>query len=213
LSSVPSGEAICERVWRTRLAPCQRNRNGLQSHQVIENWLRLYNRLTGGSYRITSWSCANSSQSKIIAVCTDRGESLIALEHILIEALQNEKINASSSPRGPNSRGTSPVRSALERKLLKLAAVKADKCILLLESNSVTGTIEDQYAWVNGGDRVRDLLNGVDEIWGAFTALLDSDDVIFMHRIYPSENDDRSLCSLNVITGEFWQLRPGGLLM
>jgi hypothetical protein len=35
----------------------------------------------------------------------------------------------------------------------------------------------------------------------------DSENVIFANRIEPQEDDDRSLCSLNVNTGEFWQLR------
>jgi hypothetical protein len=177
----------------------------MQRKHVIEDWIRLYNRLTGACYRVTSL-CVNSRHANVDAVCTDLRGALLAIEHILVAPLQKQKTSVTCVTIRPNSRGTSQLRSDLERKLLKRAVPEAGKRILLLESNSVTGTIEDQYASAHGGDGVSHLLNGADEIWAVYTAVLASDNLIFMNRIYPAEDDDRSLCSLNVITGEFWQL-------
>jgi hypothetical protein len=159
----------------------------LQSQQVIEHWIRLYNRLIGTSYHIASWPCADLPETSVDAFCTDNGGHLIALEHARVAA--------------------GLTGSTLEDKLLKLSAANADKRILLLESDLIAGSIEDQYARVRDEVSVRSLRSGVDEIWGVLTATLESDNVIFTIRIDPPDGDDCSLCSLNVITGEFWRLR------
>lgn len=65
----------------------------------------------------------------------------------------------------------------------------------------------DQDARVRDEAGVRSFRVGVDEIWGVLTAILDSENVIFTNRIDQEEGDDRSLSSLNLITGEFWRLR------
>jgi hypothetical protein len=75
-----------------------------------------------------------------------------------------------------------------------------------LESDSVAGSIDEQFARVRDEAGVRSLRSDVDEIWGVLTAILDSENVIFTNRIDPKDDDDCSLCSLNVITGEFWRL-------
>jgi hypothetical protein len=178
----------------------------LQSQQVIEHWIRLYSRLTGACYRVSSWSCADSSETSVDAVCVDSGGHLIALEHTLV-GIQYGEAHAWRAMNGPGSPGTRMIGSILERKLLTLSATNADKRILLLESDSVAGSIEDQYARVRDEVRIRSLRRGVDEIWGVLTATLESENVIFTNRIDPAEGDDRSLCSLNLITGDFWQLR------
>jgi hypothetical protein len=98
------------------------------------------------------------------------------------------------------------IRKTLETKLLKLSAANADKRILLLESDSIAGSIDDQYARVRDEASVKSLRSGVDEIWGVLTAILDRENIIFANRVDPADDDDSSLCSLNVITGEFWQL-------
>jgi hypothetical protein len=187
-------------------AHSRRKGKRLQSQQVIEHWIRLYNRLTGASYRVSSWPSADSSESSVDAVCTDRGGCLIALEHTQV-GIQYEEVHAWRSMNGSGSPGIRVIGSTLERKLLKLSAANADKRILLLESDSVAGSIEDEYARARDEARVRSLRSGVDEIWGVLTAILESENVIFTNRIDPAEGDDRSLCSLNLITGEFWQLR------
>jgi hypothetical protein len=99
------------------------------------------------------------------------------------------------------------MRNALVRKLPKLAASSADRRILLLEKDSVAGTVEDQYDLVRNEDQIKTLRSGVDEIWGINTAGLESENVMFTNPIDPQENDNRSFCSLNVKTGEFWQVR------
>ena len=70
-------------LWRTPRDKC-----------VIEHWLRLYNRLTGFSYRVTAWPDSDSSQKNVDALCTDDSGRELALEHTLIEPFQNEKSDA-----------------------------------------------------------------------------------------------------------------------
>lgn len=106
----------------------------------------------------------------------------------------------------PGEPGPELMRNALERKLPKLAEARADKRILLLEKDSVAGTIEDQYAMVRDEPGIKNLRRGVDEIWGVITAGLENEDVIFTNPVDPSEDDNHSFCSLNVKTGEFWQV-------
>jgi hypothetical protein len=186
-------------------ANSRRKGKHLQSQQVIEHWIRLYNRLIGASYRIASWPRVDPSQTNVDAVCTDNHGRLIALEHTRI-GIQHQDTSAWRSMNGSGSPGTRVIGSTLEHKLLKLSAASADKRILLLESDSIAGSIEDQYARVRDEASVRGLWGGVDEIWGVLTAILDSENVIFTNRIDAAEGDDRSLCSLNLITGEFWRL-------
>ena len=186
-------------------ANSRRNEKHLQSQQVIEHWIRLYNRLTGASYRIASWPCVGPSQTNVDAVCSDSHGRLIALEHTRI-GIEPRETSAWRSMSGAGSPGTRVIGSTLERKLLKLSAANVDKRILVLESDSIAGSIEDQYARVRDEASVRSLWGGVDEIWGVLTAILDSENVIFTNRIDPAEGDDRTLCSLNLITGEFWRL-------
>lgn len=120
----------------------------------------------------------------------------MALEHALVGICNEE----------PGARCLT-VRNLLEHRLLKLSAANADKRILLLESDSVAGAIDERYACVRDDARGKSLRRDVDEVWVAFTALLESENVIFTNRIDPEDDDDCSLCSLNVITGEFWRLR------
>jgi hypothetical protein len=267
----------------------------LRDKHVIEHWLRLYNRLTASSYRVTSWPDADSSQQNVDALCTDENGCELAIEHTLIEPFQNEKADAArfmqtlatleddpalcqpgfmciasqkvgaiptgirwanvpellrnelaaalpNLPEGrstvsvnlgassvgvtvqkmrrspsdtgrfltartdPGAPGPELMRTALERKLPKLVAACADKRFLLLEKDSVAGTIEDQYALVRDEAEVKRLRSGVDEIWGVITAALESEHVIFTNPVDPQEDDNRSFCCLNVETGEFWQV-------
>jgi hypothetical protein len=188
-----------------RRANSIRNGKRLQSQQVIEHWIRLYSCLIGASYRVASWPCADLYETSVDAVCTDSGGHLIALVHTLV-GIQYGEAHAWRSMNGSGSSRTRVIESTLERKLVKLSAANADKRILLLESNSVAGSIEDQYACVRDEASFKSLRSGVDEIWGVLTAVLESENVIFTNRIDPAEDDDRSLCSLNLITGEFWRL-------
>lgn len=186
-------------------ANSRRKGNALQSQQVIKHWIRLYNRLIGASYRVVSWPGADSSECCVDAVCTDSGGRLIALEHMLA-GIQHGEAHVSRSINGSGLPGTSVIGSVLECKLLKLSAANADRRILLLESDAFADSLEDQYACVRDEANIRSLRSGVDEVWGVFTAILESENVIFTNRIDPAEDDDRSLCSLNLITGDFWRL-------
>jgi hypothetical protein len=178
----------------------------LQSQQVIEHWIRLYNRLIGASYRVASWPCSDSSEAIVDALYRDSDGHLIALEHTRIE-IQPWEPHAAGSMNGFGSPGIGLMGRTLEQGLRKLSAANAEKRILLVESDSAAGSIEDQYARVRDEASVRSLRGGVDEIWGVLTAILETENVIFTNRIDPGDDDDRSLCSLNVTTGEFWRLR------
>jgi len=59
--------------------------------QIIEHWLRLYNRLTGASYRVTAWPDSDSSKQNVDALCTNSSGVTLTIEHTLIEPFQNEK--------------------------------------------------------------------------------------------------------------------------
>jgi hypothetical protein len=61
---------------------------------VIEHWLRLYNRLTGGSYTVTAWPDSDSSKKNVDALCTDANHRTLALEHTLVEPFESEKEDA-----------------------------------------------------------------------------------------------------------------------
>jgi hypothetical protein len=58
---------------------------------VIEQWLTLYNRLTGTSYRVEDWPDEDSSKKNIDAMCRDLDAHNLALEHTLIEPFAGEK--------------------------------------------------------------------------------------------------------------------------
>jgi len=104
----------------------------------------------------------------------------------------------------PGDPGPEVILSAIRNKAPKLSVAAADKRILLLEKDAVAGTIDSQLDMVKGSDEVRRLLAGIDEIWAANTAGLQSENVIFSHKLWP-ERDRASICSLDVATGEFWQ--------
>jgi hypothetical protein len=78
---------------------------------------------------------------------------------------------------------------------------------LLLESNAAAGSIEDQYRCIRDEVIIRSLRNHASEIWGVLTAILDSEHLLFTNRIDPEDDGDCTLCSLDIVTGEFWQLR------
>lgn len=96
--------------------------------------------------------------------------------------------------------------NALQRKVPKLAAAKANLRILLLEKDSVAGTIENQFDQVQNDTAVKNLVRRIDQIWAVDTAALQSENVIFTNPIVPREDDNGSFCSLNVVTEEFWKV-------
>jgi hypothetical protein len=62
---------------------------------VIEHWVRLYDRLTGASYAVKSWPDKDSSKKNIDAMCCDLNGRTLAIEHTLIEPFAGEKNDAS----------------------------------------------------------------------------------------------------------------------
>jgi len=61
---------------------------------VIEHWVRLYDRLNGASYTVESWPDDDSSKKNIDAMCRDLNGRTFAVEHTLIEPFANEKNDA-----------------------------------------------------------------------------------------------------------------------
>jgi hypothetical protein len=61
---------------------------------VIEHWLRLYNRLTDASFVVVDWPDSDSSKKNIDAMCRDCNGHTLAIEHTLIEPFDGEKADA-----------------------------------------------------------------------------------------------------------------------
>jgi len=106
----------------------------------------------------------------------------------------------------PGDPGNTLILSAIRRKAPKLSRACADKKILLLEKDSPAGTIESQFALLPDDSEVRNLLRGMDEVWAANTVGLQSENVIFTNQVFPVIPDNSSYCSLDVVSGKFWQV-------
>lgn len=61
---------------------------------VIQHWLRLYNWVTGSSFRVADWPDKDSSKKNIDAICKDERGRTLAIEHTLIEPFDGEKADA-----------------------------------------------------------------------------------------------------------------------
>ena len=105
----------------------------------------------------------------------------------------------------PGDPGPELIIRALYEKVPKLSASKADKKILLLEKDAVAGTIESQFEQIPDEHEIRKLLIGIDEVWAANTAGLESESVIFTNQIVP-QLDYTTICSLNIHTDDFWRV-------
>lgn len=105
----------------------------------------------------------------------------------------------------PGDPGPEVILSGLRNKVPKLSVADADNRILLLEKDSVAGTIDSQFELVKDSNEVKGLLGGIDEIWAADTAGLQNENVIFTHKLWP-EWDRSTISSLDVTTGEFWRV-------
>jgi hypothetical protein len=106
----------------------------------------------------------------------------------------------------PGDPGPELMRRALRRKAEKLSASSGDIKVLLLEKDSIAGTIERQFEQLPDDHEVRSLLAGIDQVWSVNTAALESENVIFTNQIQPPTKDNCNCCSLNVQTGKFWRV-------
>jgi hypothetical protein len=282
----PSDQAVS--TMRTDFMKHRRDKD------VVEYWLRLYNRLTGTSFKVEDRPDNDSSKKNIDAMCRDNYGHTLAIEHTLIEPFAGEKDDAArflrtlaslenhpsllqrgyvfsvsqpvgSVPTGinwagipkellrqlpsilptlpegdsavtirtewwvlnlhikklkmgpdylgkfltgriyPGDPGPELIIRALYEKVPKLSASKADKKILLLEKDAVAGTIESQFEQIPDEHEIRKLLIGIDEVWAANTAGLESESVIFTNQIVP-QLDYTTICSLNIHTDDFWRV-------
>lgn len=262
---------------------------------VIGHWLRLHNRLTGGTYAVESWPDDDSSKKNVDALCRDAQDRILAIEHTLIEPYAGHKqdtdrflqtlallendprllqpgylVNVSQRvgaiptgikwnevpeaivpqlaailpglPEGarsltvhgnqwsldlrvskmaaavgdaghfltsrmfPGEPGPEIMLAALAKKIPKLAAAQAQKRILLLEKDAVSGSIEEQFYQLPRDTQIEALLKSIDEIWTVDTAGLESDQVIFTNQLQPPLHDNANYCSLELMTGRFWRV-------
>jgi hypothetical protein len=111
----------------------------------------------------------------------------------------------------PGDPGYDLILRALKNKTPKLAKHSANKKILLLEKDSIAGTIESQFEKLPNTSEIQALLSSIDEIWSVNTAALaNNEDTIFTNQIWPTiTNQIRPTiyyraCSLNIKTGEYW---------
>src|SRR5229473_5472968 len=65
-----------------------------RDRDVVEYWLRLYNRLTGASFEVEDRPDKDSSKKNIDAMCRDNDGRTLAIEHTLIEPFSGEKDDA-----------------------------------------------------------------------------------------------------------------------
>jgi len=262
---------------------------------VVGHWLRLHNRLTGGTYQVESWPDDDSSKKNVDALCRDVEGRTLAIEHTLVEpyaghkqdtdrflktlaVLENDPrlvqvgymtsvsqefgaiptgikwdevppaIVAQLAPvlpglpegaktvtvRGgrwsldlrvrkmatavgdagyfltgriyPGDPGPEIMLAALEKKIPKLAAAKAQKKILLLEKDAVAGSVEEQFYQLPRDTQVDSLLGSIDEIWTVDTAALETEQVIFTNQLQPPLADNANFCSLELATDRFWRV-------
>ncbi len=261
---------------------------------VIENWLRLYNRLCGSTFVVEGWPDEDSTKKNVDAICHSSGGRTLAIEHTLIEPFEGEKADSahfgetlatlehhpgllqpgyaftlsqrvgstptdrdevpaellrqlpgvlSSIQEGrssvtiraatwelpieivkesvaagepgrvwtsriwPGDPGPKLILRALLRKTDKLRDAAADLKILLLEKDSIAGTLEHQFEQLPDVPGTCSLLRGIDQVWSVNTVALDSEGVIFANQLAPPVAENANCCSLNLRTGRFWQVQ------
>jgi hypothetical protein len=172
--------------------------------RVIGIWLDCYNNLSRADFRVDSCPDEDDRSSKSIdALCKDSTGRTLGLEHTRIEAFPGEMndnrrfldvlgtLERNSSLAGsflvgrswPAKTNEPTVRKAFEDKLPKLRASNADIKILLLEQNSVAGSIRSdihEYFEANG---VPDWMP--DEMWVLWTPVLDAENYMHVSELYP----------------------------
>jgi hypothetical protein len=106
----------------------------------------------------------------------------------------------------PGDPGPELIIRALRKKAEKLSASSGDTKILLLEKDSIAGTIERQFGQLPDDPEIKALLAGIDQIWSVDTVALESDNVIFTNQVMPSVEENRNCCSLDLQTDKFWRV-------
>ena len=106
----------------------------------------------------------------------------------------------------PGDPGPEFILRALMKKVEKLSASTGDIKILLLEKDTVAGTIERQFEQLPDDAEIKSLLVGIDQIWSVNTVALESEKVIFTNQIMPPTEGNSNCCSLNLETGQFWRV-------
>jgi hypothetical protein len=103
----------------------------------------------------------------------------------------------------PGDPGPEIVLRALRAKVPKLATHANATRILLLEKDAVAGTAESQFEQLPETEEVETLLNQISAIWTVNTCYIESESVVFTNDVWPTLR--KTVCSLNLKTGEFWQ--------
>jgi hypothetical protein len=132
------------------------------------------------------------------------GKSMIQLTIDKYAVQSGQQPSFSTARIWPGEPGPALILKALKAKVPKLAAYANAIKILLLEKDSVAGTIESQFEQLPQTEEVKELLRQIDAIWIVRTAGLDSGSEIFTNDVWPSQSVP--ICSLDLITGKFWQV-------
>ena len=106
----------------------------------------------------------------------------------------------------PGDPGAELVLRALRNKVPKLSTSSADLKILLMEKDTVAGTVEHQFEQLPDNAEVRALLSAIDQVWSVNTVSLETESVIFTNQVMPLIWDHSNSCSLNVETDDFWRV-------
>ena len=72
-----------------------------------------------------------------------------------------------------------------------------------MEKDAVAGTAESQFEQLPETEEVETLLNQISAIWTVNTCYIESESVVFTNDVWPTLR--KTVCSLNLKTGEFWQ--------
>jgi hypothetical protein len=97
--------------------------------------------------------------------------------------------------------GPELVMAALDAKIPKLAAYTNARRILLMEDDSIFGSVEDQFTQLP--PTAEAMLRQIDAVWKVDTSTLETESFILTNDIWPTLRN--TVCSLNLRTGEFWQ--------
>ncbi len=98
------------------------------------------------------------------------------------------------------------MQTALGKKIPKLAAAKADKKILLLERDAVSGSVEEQFYQLPRTGQIQSLLDSIDEVWTGRYCGIGKRAGRLRQSASPLLADNGHYCSLELTTDIFWRV-------
>lgn len=141
-----------------------------------------------------------AGQSKVAVFV---GSNSIPLTIYKDRVLPDEHSSFTTARIWPGDPGPGLVLAALRAKIPKLATHTNATRILLLEKDAVAGTAESQFERLPETEEVETLLSQISAVWTVNTCYIESESVVFTNDVWPTLR--KTVCSLNLKTGEFWQ--------